>query len=101
MTMKSHDIIRAEDLLKLSEKVQHPAWREYFCELVARCPRCNAEGVPLDEESRESRLKREISEGLAQFLILNDVDPNEVRVIVSYPDMQASLTIKVGANERR
>ena len=94
--MKSPDIIRAEDLLKLSEKVQHPAWREFFREIVARCPRCNAEGVPLDEESRESRLKREISEELAQFLVLSDADPNEVRVIVSYPEMQASLTIRVG-----
>lgn len=99
--MKSPDILRAEDLLKLSEKVQNPAWREFFRELVARCPRCNAEGVPLSEESRESRLKREISEGLAQFLVLNDVDPSEVRVIVSYPEMQASVTLKVGANERR
>ena len=41
-------------------------------------------------------MKREISEGLAQFLILNDVDPSEVRVIVSYPEMQASVTLKVG-----
>jgi len=94
--MKSPDILRAEDLLKLSEKVQHPAWREYFCELVARCPRCNAEGVPLDEESRESRLKREISEELAQFLVLNDVDPSEVRVVVSYPEMQATITLPIG-----
>lgn len=97
--MKSPDILRAEDLLKLSEKVQHPVWREFFRELVERCPRCNAEGVSLDEESRESRLKREISEELAQFLILNDVDPNEVRVIVSYPEMQASLTIRVGGKQ--
>lgn len=97
--MKSPDILRAEDLLKLSEKVQNPAWREFFRELVARCHRCNAEGVPLDEESRESRLKREISEELAQFLILNDVDPKEVRVIVSYPEMQASLTIRVGGKQ--
>lgn len=94
--MKSPDILRAEDLLKLSEKVQHPVWREFFRELVARCPRCNTEGVPLDEESRESRLKREISEGLAQFLLSEKTDPDSVRVVVMYPEGQSMITLKLG-----
>ena len=96
--MSKKEMLLVSDLLRLADPAikVNPAWREYFCELVARCPRCNAEGVPIDEESRESRLKREISEGLAQFLILNDVDPKEVRVIVSYPEMQASVTLRVG-----
>lgn len=96
--MSKKEILLVSDLLRLADPAikVNPAWREYFCELVARCPRCNAEGGPLDEESRESRLKREISEGLAQFLVLSDVDPNEVRVIVNYPEMQASITLSIG-----
>ena len=96
--MSEKEMLLVSDLLRLADPAikTNPAWREYFCELVARCPRCNAEGVPLDAESRESRLKREISEGLAQFLVLNDVDPSEVRVIVSYPEMQATITLPIG-----
>ena len=96
--MSKKEMLLVSDLLRLADPAikTNPAWREYFCELVARCPRCNTEGVPLDEESRESWLKREISEGLAQFLVLSDVDPNEVRVIVSYPEMQATITLPIG-----
>ena len=99
--MCKKEMLLVSDLLRLADPAikNNPAYREYFCELVARCPRCNTEGVPLDEESREARLKREISEELAQFLILNDVDPKEVRVIVSYPEMQASITLKVGSTK--
>lgn len=96
--MSRSELIRVEDLLRLADPaIKHnPAYREYFCELVARCPRCNTEGERLSEESREKRLKREISEELAQFLLLEEMDPLEVRVIVGYPEMQASVTLKVG-----
>lgn len=96
--MSKKEMLLVSDLLRLADPaIKHnPAYREYFCELVARCPQCNAEGVPLSEESREARLKREISEGLAQFLLLEEMDPLEVRVIVGYPEMQATITLKIG-----
>ncbi len=101
--MSKTELIRVEDLLRLADPAikKSPAYREYFCELVARCPRCNTEGELLAEESREKRLKREISEGLAQFLLLNDVDPNEVRVVVSYPEMQAMITLDLGGRNEQ
>ena len=99
--MSKKEMLLVSDLLRLADPAikTNPAWREYFCELVERCPRCNAEGVPLDEESRESRLKREISEELTHFLLSEKTDPDSVRVVVMYPEGQASLTIAVGAKK--
>ena len=96
--MSKKEMLLVSDLLQLADPAikVNPAWREYFCELVARCPRCNAEGVPLDEESRESRLKREISEGLTHFLLSEKTDPDSVRVVVMYPEGQSMITLKLG-----
>lgn len=96
--MSKKELIRVEDLLRVADPAikYNPAYRAYFLDLVARCPRCNAEGVPLSEESREARLKREIAEGLAQFLLLGETDPDSVRVVVTYPEMQATITLPIG-----
>ena len=96
--MSEKEMLLVSDLLRLADPAikTNPAWREYFCELVARCPRCNAEGVPLDAESRESRLKREIAEGLTHFLLSEKTDPDSVRVVVMYPEGQAMITLPIG-----
>ncbi len=99
--MSKNELIRVEDLLRLADPAikKSPAYREYFCELVARCPRYNNEGELLTEESREKRLKREISEGLTHFLLSEKTDPDSVRVVVMYPEMQATITLIIGGKQ--
>ncbi len=99
--MSKNELIRVEDLLRLADPAikKSPAYREYFCELVARCPRCNTEGELLAEESREKRLKRAISEGLTNFLLPEQVEPEAVKVVVMYPEMQAMITLDLAGNK--
>ncbi len=99
--MSNKEMLLVSDLLRLADPaIKHnPAYREYFCELVARCPRCNAEGELLTEESREKRLKREISEGLTHFLLSEKNDHDSVRVVVMYPEMQATITLDLAGNK--
>jgi hypothetical protein len=69
--------------------------------ILSRCPTVNTEGVPLEEEPIDQRIKRVVAEQLVHFKLPDGVRPKEVRLSVTYEGLIASITVDVPGEQKK
>ncbi len=90
-------IINEAAALRLADELvrEDPVSYGRIRSVLSRCPTVNAEGVPLEEEPIEKRIKRAVAEQLVHFKLPEGVRPKEVRLTVTYDGLMASITLEI------
>ena len=87
---ESEALRRAGDLARVA-----PSEYGRLKRVLASCPTVNTEGVPLDREPIDKRIKRAVGEQLAAFKLPDGVRPKSVRLMVEYDGLLASVTVEI------
>ena len=90
-------IIREREALALAGELARTDPISYgrFASILARCRTVNTEGIPFEEETVEQTIKRVAAEQMASFRLPDGARPKEVRLVVTYDGLMASIEIRL------
>ena len=88
------DVLREADLSRLP-----PTEYGRLKAILGQCETVSPEGLRRSEETIDQTIKRVVAEELAAFTLPDGKRPRDVRLVVSYDQMDAYISLKIPGEE--